>query len=249
MSKQYNIRWRNGEQDELKRLIKNYNEKVRYYTKKKNYDSSVLPQKLNYKKELEKIETRADFRRLMGDLKDFSKRGATDIIKSDRGAKVTTWEYNRIKRLEKRTNAQREFERRMILGSEVTTRGKGTGKTRAEMGNIKLGMFNKSNKNISNMSQKEWEYFKSQMEETLNLKNWENTKELMKVNYIKGLERQNYPQEVIDLVKQVPTDVFIKTFNLDEQAEIDFIYSPLEMQTKIEAIYDVWNTALSKVGL
>ena len=85
MSQQPNIRWRESDNKELRRVVKNYNAKIsREYKKliaqEKRYDAANLPKKVSVKELKENIQTRKDFNKTLGDLRNFSKTGEKFVI-------------------------------------------------------------------------------------------------------------------------------------------------------------------------
>ena len=91
MSRQYNIKWREQDEKELRRVARNFNDKLRREIKKSPQNRGILPQFYNESSEQFEsritmdmlhnlIETRADYNRIVNMLKRFSKRGAEEIV-------------------------------------------------------------------------------------------------------------------------------------------------------------------------
>lgn len=246
MQKGNKIRWRENDEKELKRLIKNFNTKISYVKKKHPELASSMPGKLSFKELKNKISTRSELKRTENSLKRFSRKGAEKQIVSSRGAKSTVWEVNEFKIKQRIENARRTRERKKIESQEVKSRGKGVGVTRSEMGSIKENSLKPSKKNFNNLSQKEWELAKRNIDNMLN-ENYRNDKKMqMKENYIKGLENAGYSDELIQLIKKVDIDVFINTVETDQEATFDFIYDPIELQVKSDSLYEVWSNVIDE---
>ena len=205
----------------------------------------LLPERVTKSEAIKSIETRADFNRLTHSLQRFSRRGAEKPVSSTRGAKSTQWEVDEFKIKQRVENARRTRERKRLGEEEVSVGGKKTGVKRKEMGRIKENELNKHKLKFDNMSQKEWELAKQRMDKRFNAQYRDEKKELLRTNYIKAMVELNYPDSLIDLVKQVDIDKFITTYNTDETATIDFIYDPIEMQLKIEQVRNTWTNALA----
>jgi hypothetical protein len=194
---------------------------------------------------MKSIETRADFNRLVKSVQRFQKRGAEKPVTSSRGAKATQWEVDEFKHKQRVENARRTRERKKIEQQEVKSRGKSTGVKRAEMGSIKENSLKPSKKNFNNLSQKEWELAKRNIDNMLNANYRDEKKLKMKENYIKGLITAGYPDSVIELVRNIDIDKFVETVATDQEATFDFIYDPLELQAKSEALKETWENAVN----
>ena len=241
--KQSQIRWRESDTAELQRTINNFNAKL-YRVKKSHPEyADFLPERVTKSDLIKTIHTRADFNRITNSLKRFSKRGAEPPVKASRGAKSTKWEVGEFKRKVAIDNARRTRERNKLLEKEVKTRGRGTGETRARMGSIKENSLKPRKRNFKNMSQKEWELAKSNIDKAIDPLNSEFRKHNMRLNYIKGLRENGYSDDIVSLVLEMDIDKFIEVTQTDEEATFDFIYDPIEFKLKNEALFDVWKTA------
>ena len=193
---------------------------------------------------VQSIHTRADFNRTINSLKRFSKKGAETPVKASRGAKSSKWEVGEFKRKVAIDNARRTRERKKLLEKEVTTRGKKTGETRARMGTIKENSLKPRKRNFKNMSQKEWDLAKKNIDQALDPLNSEFRKHNMRLNYVKGLQDSGYSDDIVSMVLEMDIDDFIEITQTDEEASFDFIYDPIEQKMKEEALFDTWKTAL-----
>ena len=239
-NKSSKIRWRDSDTAELQRLIKNFNAKI-YREIQKNPDAvNYLPERVKKSEAIKSIQTRSDFNRLTKSLKGFTKKGAEKPVKSSRGATATQWEVDEFKKKQRVVNARRTRERNKLNEKEVKSRGKPTGMKRGEMGSIKENSLKPSKKKFDNLSQKEWDKAKANIDKTLNAQYREERKQHMKDNYIKGLQNAGYSDEIVDIVQNTPLDDFLETVDTDTEATFDFIYDPIEQAKKEEALKQVW---------
>lgn len=243
MSKKSKIRWRQSDRDLIEKTVRNFNAKL--YRLEKNHPElkEFLPTKLSKKEVINSIETRADFNRVVHSFQRFSKRGSENPVKSSRGAKSTQWEVDEFKHKQRIENARRTRERKKLEAQNVTSRGKDTGVKRAEMGSIKENSLKPSNKNFKNLSQKEWELAKRNIDNQLNASYRDEQKAKMKENYIKGLIEGGFNQEIIDIVENTDIDTFVQTVTNDTEASFDFIYDPIEHKLKAEVLKETWEKA------
>lgn len=202
-----------------------------------------LPKRVKKSDIVKSIETRADFNRIISSLKRFSVQGAEEPVKSSRGAKSTKWEVDEFMHKQRIENARRTRERKKLNEEEMKSRGKKLGMKRGEMGTIRENELKPSRKKFTNLSQKEWELAKGYIDNMLDASYREDKQKRMKANYIKGMIEAGFSQGLIDLVEKTPLDKFIKTFNTDTEATFDFIYDPLELIIKENALRGVWGNA------
>ena len=100
------IRWTKDDKQELRRVVNNFNNKIRRLEK---LGRSNLPQKVSYKelvglKDLQEgeidrqIYSRKELNRTLKSLQRFTKKGAEDLVTLKGGAELTKWEYGEFKK-------------------------------------------------------------------------------------------------------------------------------------------------------
>ena len=240
MSKQPNIRWRNNDVAEIERLVRNYNAKLYRIQKKDPSAVDYLPSKLNKKEVMKSIETRQDFKRVSASIKRFSQRGAEKPFTSDRGLKTTQWAVDEFKRNQKEENKRRAAQRKKLGEMEVKQGGKPTGAKRKEMGRIKENAVKESTKDPKHMSAKEFEKASRMMENKMRESYNAEQRRQMQINYIRGLMREGYDEELTNYLLTVPTDKFMEVIDTDESASFDFIYDPLALKVRQDELWNVW---------
>lgn len=250
MARKYQMRWNEGDRQKLQRVINNYNNKL-YRVKKNNPDNAeYYPPRMTMKQAVEKIETRADYNRLINSLQRFSKRGAEEIVTSSRGAKATKWEVQEFQIAQRTVNAQRAKEREKIEAQNVKIGGKDTGQTRAAMGSIKENELKPNKTKFESKSQKEWDKARKAMDKALDAQAKLEKKERMRENYIKGLRDNNFldaSPELEKFIRGIDIDTFVETVELDETATFLFYKDPQAWETRREYIYNSWKTAYEGV--
>ena len=122
MSKQYNIKWREQDEKELRRVVRNFNDKLRRLVKKNPENQNILPQfwneqtqqfesRVTIKNLKELIQTRADYNRQLNMLRRFGRRGAEEIIEAptnEYGARTTKWQKFEMARMAQIVNRRRK---------------------------------------------------------------------------------------------------------------------------------------------
>ena len=121
MSKQYNIKWREQDEKELRRVVRNFNDKLRRLVKENPENQNILPQfwneqtqqfesRVTIKNLKELIQTRADYNRQLNMLRRFGRRGAEEIIEAptnEYGARTTKWQKYEMARMAQIVNRRR----------------------------------------------------------------------------------------------------------------------------------------------
>ena len=93
MAKQHPIKWKQTDDKELAKVVRNFNNKISRITKKNPDLKNALPDKISVRQLKELINTRQDLKRELNALRRFSKRGAEEIITyGDYNIKVTKWQ-------------------------------------------------------------------------------------------------------------------------------------------------------------
>lgn len=234
------IRWKDSDSAELQRLVKNFNAKLTRLEKKNPATAQSLPKRASVKELKQGIETRADLQRELRSLQGFTKKGAEKIVKSSRGAQAMKWEIDEFNKAQRRLNRERAKERARQDEIEMKSRGKNLNLKRKEMGSVHRNALRESKKKFDNLSAKEWELAKKSIDNQLD-NNYKSAKaSKMKQNYIRGLKENGFSDDLIELVESKSDDEFLETFESDTEASFDFIYDELELQTKENALMDVW---------
>lgn len=221
MSKYHRIKWRESDEQELKRVIRNYNAKVKRLAKKNPQIENVLPEKVSVAQMKELINTRQDLKRELNALKRFSKRGAEEIVVvpgTDYNLKITKWQKTEMNRRVGVINRRRAKRLEEISNTEMTSRGEGLGYTRGELGmgkaeEISLRPMNAFTRRMSQTDLK-WKW-KSILKESKS-DFFTERDYLVRENYIKGI-KENYDYESVkDIIKQIESidiNEFLNIFN------------------------------------
>lgn len=251
MSKQPNIRWTKNTLKELERLQNNFNAKM-YRTKKKNPNlTGELLVRQNKTNAIANIKTRADFNKYIKELQDFSKRGSEKTVKGSRGTHVTQWEYDVFKEREKQAEKIRIAEQKKFENKPVKIAGKKQDATRAQMGSIKENEMKPRDRKPENMTTKEYQKSIQRIDNILNdPKYFEKRQEVMRENYLKGLQDSNIldsAPHLKEMIEEIPLDKFFETVQLDETAT--FFHYKDETQdhdVRVNTIVDAWETAYNE---
>lgn len=128
------IRYDKKLNQEINRVIRNYNQKIRRIQKYEDSYNYILPELMEKKILKQNVYTRNELKRKLAELKRFSKRGAENIMQTSGGYVLSQYEYENLKREKARVqrNITREITRLETEKPKVF--GKSQSKTFAQMG-------------------------------------------------------------------------------------------------------------------
>ena len=249
MSKQYNIKWREQDEKELRRVVRNFNDKLRRLIKNNPENRNILPQFYNQETEQfesrisvemlkDLIQTRADYNRQLNMLKRFSKRGAEKIVEAPDntyGSRTTVWQKQEMGRMAGIVNKRRQERLDKLNLVEMMNSQGSLGYTLGQMFGMGLASKNKLQPTRSftpSQSQKDikqkWRGLLTESKTKYHL----DRDEMLKENYIKTL-KENYNtrdiQDVIKNIRNMGSDEFILKFEAKGDA-FEFAYPPDEEQ-------------------
>lgn len=244
MPRQYNIKWREQDEKELRRVVRNFNDKLRRLVKKNPANSNILPQFWNEKTQgyenritldqiKELIATRQDYNRQLNMLKRFSRRGAERIVEtgSDYGARTTKWQEQEQKRLVQTINRRRKARLDTLNAIEVMNASGKLGYTLGQMFGMGLAEQNKLKPTQAftrGQSQKDikWKWRALQLEAKDTYYNERD--EMLKENYIKTILDNFDKDDVMDIIGEIrgmSSDEFYLKFEAKGDA-FEWAYPP-----------------------
>ena len=244
MPRQYNIKWREQDEKELRRVVRNFNDKLRRLVKKNPANSNILPQfwtekiqeyenKISIDQLKELISTRQDYNRQLNMLKRFSIRGAEKIVEtgSDYGARTTKWQEQEQKRLVQTINRRRKARLDTLNAIEVMNASGKLGYTLGQMFGMGLAEQNKLKPTQAftrGQSQKDikWKWRALQIEAKDTYYNERD--EMLKNNYIKTILENFDKDDVMDIIAEIrgmSSDEFYLKFEAKGDA-FEWAYPP-----------------------
>ena len=197
---------------------------------------------------MENIQTRAEFNALIRSLNRFTAKSAKPAKNKNKrgGAQISQWEVKENIR-QQNIHKKREIAKAESLKEkEVTQGGKGTGKTRAEMGKLREQPTNIPIYDPTQMRQEEWEVHKKYIENALKPSYSYERALLFQKNYIKGLIRVGMPRDVNEMLQRVDPKKFVEILDTDEYATFDFIYDPAGVAAVADLLRETWADAVNE---
>lgn len=237
MARYHRINWRESDDQELKRVVRNYNAKISRLAKKNPQIKNVLPERVSVAQLKELINTRQDLKRELNALKRFSKRGAEEIVivpGTDYNLKITKWQKTEMNRRVGIINRRRKKRLEDLSNIEMTSRGEPLGYKKSDIGmgkasEISLNPMNAFTRRM-NQSDLKWKW-KNIMKESQS--DYFTQKDFrLRDNYVKALS-QNYNvndiQDIIDEIESMDINEFLNTFE-EEGGDMEFAYPPNQEQ-------------------
>ena len=116
------IRWREQDNNNLKKAVRNYNAKITRQIKK-GISPEALPNKISYKEMKKEIKERKEYNNLIKEINDFNK--SKNVYKTlDNGTIVNEWYYANTQKKVHKINKQRKKDLEKIANSAVIVQGK-----------------------------------------------------------------------------------------------------------------------------
>lgn len=250
MSRYHRINWRESDNEELKRVVRNYNAKLSRIAKKNPQIKNVLPDKVSVAQLKELINTRQDLKRELNSLKRFSKRGSEEIVTvpdTDYNLKITKWQKSEMNRRVAVINRRRKKRLEDLQELEMSSGGEKLGYKKGDFGmgkatEISLSPMNAFTRRMNQADLKmKWEgILRQSQSDYFTQKDFR-----LRNNYIKALE-QNYNsndiQDIIDTINHMDIKDFLNKFE-EEGGNMEFAYPPNQEQYNayVNGLRATWN--------
>lgn len=249
------IRWRDSDEAELKRVVRNFNAKVSRLNKRDHNLAAgivlLVPEKVSAAAMLQEMKDRIqndpdfnrnEFNRELNRLKRFTRKGSEEAVLPENGAfAITKWEKAEAKRDVDRINKKRDKLREELLSQQATKDNEPLNMMRKEMKSVRE----------NELAPKEWRFdkvksarqWKVYAETIRDQSKWyyENDKmQHLKDNYIRGLKYENFSDDIVELVESIPLEVFEHVYYAEQHAEIGFIYDELDLIEREKTLSAIW---------
>lgn len=228
MPKRYNIKWRDSDRKALATAVRKFNAKRTRLLKQVPELEDFLPKKASVKDIKDSIRTRRDFNNELKSLERFLVKGAEKPIVTKEGVKTTQYQKREIQIKVNAINARKRAE----LKKAAPSTEKGT------MGTIRENNLLPKNADINKVRKSDWAKYVESVEKQSKDSYSDERIERYKENYLKGLETAfgEKGNRIKQLVSQLSGDVLMDMYYNDPVLQLDFIYDPLEMEVRIEAM-------------
>lgn len=228
MQKRYNIKWRDTDEKELAKAVRKFNAKRTRLLKQFPELEEFLPSKASTKEIKKSVQTRRDLKNELNSLERFMHKGAEKPIITKEGIKTTAYEKKEIAIKVRAINQRRAAE----LKKAAPSTEKGT------MGTVRENNLKPKQYDIDKIKKSDWKKFVESVEKQSKDSYASDRYERYKDNFLKGLENAfgEKGSKLIEIAKKIYPETLTQMYYDDPILQIDFIYDPLEMQVKIEAM-------------
>lgn len=239
MQKRYNIKWRESDEKALAKAVRKFNAKRTRLIKQVPELEEFLPSKISTKEIRERVKTRRDLKNELNSIERFMRKGAEKPIITKEGIKTTVYEKKEISLKVRAINQRRAAE----LKKAAPSTEKGT------MGTIRENNLKPKQYDIDKIKKSDWKKFVESVEKQSKDSYASDRYDRYKENFIKGLENAfgEKGSELIEIAKQIDSETLTQMYYDDPILQIDFIYDPLEMQVKIDAMEEHLTTYLESM--
>lgn len=227
MSKVYKIRWKQSDNDDLRKAVKNFNAKITRLEKKYPDQKNALPERMSVKQIKELVTSRKDLQRELRALRRFTTPGAeqlVDIPESDYNLKITKWQKDEMLSRLNRINKRRKERYDIIMDVEMTSRGEKLGYTVQQFReSIGMGSVDRASTEPMNAFTKKQtradlkaKFWSIMTESQLNY--WNEREQIMKDTYIRTLLENFSSDDISDVVSAIEDmdfETFYKAFSAD----------------------------------
>lgn len=240
MQKRYNIKWRKTDEKKLAKAVRKFNAKRTRLLKQVPELEEFLPPKASTKDIRKSVQTRRDLKNELNALERFMRKGAEKPIVTKEGIKTTAYEKKEIAIKVRAINQRRAAE----LKKAAPSTEKGT------MGTIRENNLKPKKYDIDKIKKSDWKKFVESVEKQSRDSYAADRYDRYKDNFIKGLENAfgEKGAELIEIAKQIDSETLTQMYYDDPILQIDFIYDPLEMQVKIDAMKEHLTGYLESMG-
>lgn len=237
MSKQYNIRWKQSDSEELNRAVRNFNAKIDRLAKKNPKEKEALPERASVRELKKIIVSRNDLNRELRALRAFSKKGAEELVDvpgSDYNLKITKWQKTQMLRRATQISKVRDKVRQEIADLDMTRAGKSLGYSRGDFGMGKASELSLrpvkafTPKMTRTDLKKKYKGLQKESQSTY----WAKRDELLRDNIKKAIRdnfREEDIEEVLEAIDKMSPNQLRKIFEA-EGGNMEFAYPPDEEQ-------------------
>lgn len=257
MSKQYRIRWTKSDNQELARVVRNFNAKVKRLAENPNRlrndtinelnisnetIKNALPEQMSVKQLKSLINTRQDLKRELNTLKRFTEKGSEELIivpDTKYNVIVTKWQRKEMGIRTAVINKRRKTRLEKLQATKLKSRGEDLGYTLDQigMGRIEEVSLKPFNAFTGGMRQSDIRYKWRHILQESQSDYFDKQDYAVKENFLKGL-RWNFDyndvKDLIEHIEKMPIDVFLNKFN-SEGGTFEWLYLP-EYEEQIHAI-------------
>jgi len=238
MQKRSKIKWRKSDEQDLAKAVRKFNAKRTRIINKFPEMEEFLPDRLSVKDIRGKVTTRKEFKNELKSIERFMRKGAEKPIITETGIKTTAYEKKEVGIKVRAINIKKANERKK---ADVSTE-KGT------MGTIRATNLLPKKYDIDKIKKSDWLKYKMGVEKQVKDTYSDERYERYKENYLKGLDNAfgDKAYRIKEMVEKIAPETLVQMYYDEPILQIDFIYDPIEMEAKLEAMEENLNAYLEE---
>lgn len=237
------IRWREQDNNNLKKAVRNYNAKITRQIKK-GISADSLPNKISYKEMKKEIKERKEYNNLIKEINSFNK--SKNVYKTlDNGTIVNEWYYANTQKKVHKINKQRKKDLEKIKNSSVIVQGKKIDNVQRVVQKQTLQPLNNDLSKKDNFK-KFAEYVEKEIKKINNDTQFNNYVQNLSKSWYKNLTFQQ--AEILEKKAYIIGGKKLKELYLTgyQELDIDFSYGAYEQEEKFNNINKLFDSLISK---
>lgn len=222
MPKSNIAKWRSVDEARLKRLVKNFNAKIRRIEKNRPEIAALQPPKENLKalRETLKGMSRVDINYQFKKMENYLKKGAELPYTTKQGVNTTVWEKKEIDRAVRTINARNKA---LIQKYEPST-------TKGTMGTIERNNLQPRKNRVNTIQPKDYNRYVSNLFKQV-MQNDAGRNERYKENFLKAVENiMGENSKLYQVVKNMDSGLLTKYYYTEPLLQLTFVYDPKDAE-------------------
>lgn len=222
MPKSNIAKWRKVDEVRLKRLVKNFNAKIRRIEKNRPEIAALQPPKENLKalRETLKGMSRVDINYQLKKMENYLKKGAELPYTTKQDVNTTVWEKKEIDRAVRTINARNKA---LIQKYEPST-------TKGTMGTIERNNLQPRKNRVNTIQPKDYNRYVSNLFKQV-MQNDVERNERYKENFLKAVENiMGENSKLYQVVKNMDSDLLTKYYYTEPLLQLTFVYDPKDAE-------------------
>ena len=222
MSKSNIAKWRSVDEARLKRLVRNFNSKIRRIEKNRPEIAAIQPPKENLKalRETLKGMSRVDINYQFKKMENYLKKGAELPYTTKQGVNTTVWEKKEIDRAVRTINARNKV---LIQKYEPST-------TKGTMGTIERNNLQPRKNRVNTIQPKDYNRYVSNLFKQV-MQDDAGRNERYKTNFLKAVENiMGENSKLYQVVKNMDSALLTKYYYTEPLLQLTFVYDPKDAE-------------------
>lgn len=222
MPKSNIAKWRKADEAKLKKLVKNFNAKIRRVEKNRPEIAVLQPPRENLKALRESLKgmSRIDINYQFKKMENYLKKGAELPYTTKQGVNTTVWEKKEIERAVRTINARNKA---IIKKYEPST-------TKGTMGTIERNNLQPRKNRVNTIQPKDYGKYVSNLFKQV-LKNDGERNERYKENFLKAVANiMGENSKLFKMVSKIDAELLTKYYYTEPLLQLTFVYDPKEAE-------------------